>query len=391
MIYHLSARNVHMAIPRLAHGLTVFGDARNSRVGRAIEISPAVITLERPQERFHVVPHRNANPFAQIAETMWVLAGRNDVEWLSRYLPRAKDFSDDGITWRAGYGPRLRGWHRTDGETGLEGDQLVAVCEHLRGSPDSRRAVIGIWDPSQEIGANGAFLTSKDFPCNDLIQFYLQANGKLDMFVTVRSNDFLWGFSGINTFEWSVLHELMASSVNVPMGEVTFFVGSFHAYDHQGHLERIRKIAKLQSVANPYYDHGFSADATTIKSFHTLDTVLQRCFAVEAQLRALPTEPTYEQIMACGLDSSQAISDPLFGDFMMMLRLYNAFLQGANGTVIGQLIAELPRTSDIRIAALEYFNRTWKSTPSTFALFPEEEAFFASLYSDGPTPPGQGG
>jgi thymidylate synthase len=76
---------------------------------------------------------------------MWVLAGRNDIEWLSAYLPRAADFSDDGITWRAGYGRRIRHWDCNPGDPGL--DQHAYIVDTLREDPLSRQAVIGIWDP----------------------------------------------------------------------------------------------------------------------------------------------------------------------------------------------------------------------------------------------------
>jgi thymidylate synthase len=57
-----------------------------------------------------VLPGRNNNVFAQLAETAWVLAGRNDLAFLGHYLPRVADFSDDGRTWRGAYGPRIRRW-----------------------------------------------------------------------------------------------------------------------------------------------------------------------------------------------------------------------------------------------------------------------------------------
>src|ERR1041385_7066879 len=63
------------------------------------EVLGRLTTLERPLERYLFLPKRHNDVFAQFAETMWVLAGREDIAWLSRYLPRASDFSDDGYTW----------------------------------------------------------------------------------------------------------------------------------------------------------------------------------------------------------------------------------------------------------------------------------------------------
>ena len=99
--------NLNEALPRLAQRLLA-APVVGSRNGGTREIMNIEITLDRPLEREVLHQERKASLPAQIAETMWVLAGRNDIEWLSHYLPRAKDFSDDGTTWRAGYGRRLR-------------------------------------------------------------------------------------------------------------------------------------------------------------------------------------------------------------------------------------------------------------------------------------------
>ena len=99
---------VNDALPDLAR-YVLDGDELGSRKGeRVTERLHQQITLTEPWDRYPRLPLRKASLPAQIAETMWVLAGRNDVEWLSYYLPRAAEFSDDGKTWRGGYGPRLR-------------------------------------------------------------------------------------------------------------------------------------------------------------------------------------------------------------------------------------------------------------------------------------------
>src|SRR5690606_36637114 len=98
--------------------------------------------LDRPLERYLFVPGRNNDVFAQVAETMWVLAGRDDIAWLERYLPRAPQFSDDGATWRAAYGPRLRNWNGRD--------QIDEVRRLLSEDRSSRRAVTSLFDPARD-------------------------------------------------------------------------------------------------------------------------------------------------------------------------------------------------------------------------------------------------
>ncbi len=107
------------------------------------ELIGRLTTLEQPLERYLFLPKRRNNVFAQFAETMWMLAGRNDIAWLSRYLPRASDYSDDGQTWHGAYGPRLRRWA---GDV----DQIDKVRRLLSEDRASRRAVMVLFDPVRD-------------------------------------------------------------------------------------------------------------------------------------------------------------------------------------------------------------------------------------------------
>lgn len=213
-------------LPTILSDLREYGEEVGSRNGRVKELLNPQITLTQPDHREVLSINRKANVYAQIAETMWVLAGRNDIEWLSAYLPRAPEFSDDGSTWRGGYGPRIRRGH-------FDVDQLAYVIDTLREDPLSRRAVISIYDPWVDT------VPGKDIPCNDFLQFQSR-NGQLHLTVTVRSNDAMWGWSGINAFEWSTLQEIVASLLGIHVGDLTFNIGSLHLYER--HWERAKRI-----------------------------------------------------------------------------------------------------------------------------------------------------
>src|SRR5579884_2635761 len=180
-------RNMTYAFVDGLQDLLAEGKPLSIRGSSSMELRNRFIVLEKPQERCLVTPNRYNNIFAAIAETMWVLAGRNDLAFLSRYLPRARDFSDDGQTWRAAYGPRLRNWYGIDQLY----ENLILMQHELR----TRRAVMSTFDPAVD------FIDSKDIPCNNWIHWLVRDN-HLHMNVAVRSNDIMWGFSGINAFEW---------------------------------------------------------------------------------------------------------------------------------------------------------------------------------------------
>lgn len=182
--------------------------------------------IEDGMSRVFLIPGRNDNPFAKMFEAMWVLAGSNDLKPLLQFLPRAADFSDDGKTWRAGYGPRLREWPVYDGVDAPPGwtDQLQNVLDLLQRDPMSRQAVVTIWNPAED------WVQSKDIPCNNWLHFIVR-DGKLHLNVAVRSNDAWWGFSGINFFEWSFILQVMAKCLDLGVGSIGWNVTSMHLYE----------------------------------------------------------------------------------------------------------------------------------------------------------------
>ena len=269
---------VNDALPDLARHV-LDGDELGSRKGeRVLERLHQQITLTEPWDRYPRLGLRKASLPAQIAETMWILAGRNDVEWLSYYLPRAAEFSDDGETWRGGYGPRLRRF----GANGV--DQLAHVVDVLRADPTSRRAVFSIYDADIDTKPG------KDIPCNDIITFQSRL-GELHAHVFVRSNDLMWGWSGINAFEWSVLQEVVAGILGIEVGTLTFSISSLHAYDR--HWGKLRRIAAAYPAPEEHMDPLDAFDAPRMtkddlrpRTVEHLDGEIEEWFKAEAKIRA---------------------------------------------------------------------------------------------------------
>lgn len=256
------------ALPFICSRILDIGHEVGSRNGRAKELLNAQIVLTDPRRREVLSQNRKANVYAQIAETMWVLAGRSDIKWLSAYLPRAEDYSDDGLTWRGGYGPRIR-------SGGAFHDQLAHVIDILQADPLSRRAVISIYE------AEDTGVVSKDIPCNTQLQFFSRL-GELHMTVTVRSNDVMWGWSGINAFEWSTMQEIVASVLGISVGTLTFNIGSLHLYAPHW--------AKASTIGEPASSGGndlvimFDPDRL-LSSLEDVDLEIDRWFTWEDRCR----------------------------------------------------------------------------------------------------------
>ncbi|TRB19709.1 thymidylate synthase [Rhizobium rhizogenes] len=132
-------KNVTYSLINVLRNIRDNGSPVVTRGNEQVEVLSQLLRIKSPLERVIVTPHRNNNIFALIAETFWVLGGRNDLGYLTHYLPRASDFSDDGKTWRAAYGPRLRNWYGVD--------QFQQVASLLRADPNTKRAVTRIRNP----------------------------------------------------------------------------------------------------------------------------------------------------------------------------------------------------------------------------------------------------
>lgn len=263
------------ALPSMLTRLHRGGHVVGSRNGETKELIHVGITLLDPHNREILVPNRKPNLAAQIAETMWVLAGRDDIEWLENYLPRVRDFSDDGETWRAGYGARLRRWE--DHAQPKVVDQWRWLVQHLSDQPESRRGVMSIWDPIVDTQ------DGKDIPCNDWLSF-LGRNGRLDLHVAIRSNDVIWGWSGINQFEWSALLEVTAAMTGMEQGSLHFSTTSFHLYDH--HYAKAEKIRTSELPMLDSVEDSPRFDASAVNhDFDCLQSLLDHWFQVEYDIR----------------------------------------------------------------------------------------------------------
>jgi thymidylate synthase len=220
------ARNVNDAVVKGAQLMKEGGLSQDSRAGGTLEYPEPVCTVyERPTERVLFDAVRDANPFFHLMEALWMLAGRRDVAWLSRFNTRMAEYSDDGVVFNAAYGYRWRQqFELKPTSSDATSDQLSVIVRMLRSDPNSRRAVLQIWDAEADLGVN-----SKDLACNTQAMFKVRG-GRLNMTISNRSNDIVWGCYGANAVQFSMLLEYMAARVGVEPGTYRQVSDSYHAY-----------------------------------------------------------------------------------------------------------------------------------------------------------------
>lgn len=322
-----------------------------------------------PNERIMLVEGRNGNPFSQVAETLWVLAGRDDLDWLERYIPSCKKWSDDGKVWRAAYGPRLRKWcaNMYWPEDALAGgtDQIANVYELLKADPETRQAVISLWDPCND------WVISKDIPCNNWLHFIIR-DGYLNLNVSVRSNDLWFGFSHIDFYLWSVLQQLLASWLDVEVGYMGWNATSMHIYER--HFDAAAAV--LENTTNN--NHKIMYPNITVTpiacNFYDFDATVNHILAKEVtQYRT-------------GNYASHDIYSGLLGDMDTMLAIYNCYLNEVKPLTsdnkliehvdavrtLGNAVSNM-NMCDLKLAAIEYFVRKIPGFIGTLETLPAED------------------
>ena len=150
------------------------------------------------------------------AEWQWYLSGNRNISELGRLYGKTpeiwKRMADDKGNVNSNYGWQ---WQRNA--------QLDMVIETLKQKPETRQAAISIYD--------GKEITdyAHDTPCTYAVQFTI-VHGRLDMCVTMRSNDLWYGFCN-DQYCFSMLQGLVAHELNVEPGVYYHFAHNMHLYN----------------------------------------------------------------------------------------------------------------------------------------------------------------
>lgn len=249
----IEARNAEAALVEACHKIRLHGVVRESRNGKVLAFPCPVTTwYENPRERVVFFPERDANPFFHLLESVWMLAGRDDVATIAPFSSNISEFSDDGVSLNGAYGKR---WRKRFGPSYPVGyrnpDQIIRISEALRDNPTCRRQVLTMYDPYHD-----PFVETKDIPCNTQAYFRVGHHGRLDMTVLNRSNDMIWGCYGANVVHFSYLQEIVACLAGREVGDYWQVSNDLHAYErHWPLLEQLASRAvqpPSEGVAGPY-------------------------------------------------------------------------------------------------------------------------------------------
>lgn len=296
-----------------------YAKKRETRGYQCYELpGPYMFKIKNPCCRTVSILERKWNSTLPYAESLWMASGRNDMHFISHYLKRLNDYSDDGITMRGGYGPRFRHYNgSTDDyvskdfipESSIEVDQFRYIADCFKADPNTRRAIITIGDPMKDcFNSERRLKETKDIPCTRQLQFIKQADSnKLDMIVTMRSNDLIYGASAVNIFNFTFIQEYFSSILGFEIGEYIHIANNFHYYE--GFKTMVQQISKIDLNTIKDEDQEYPKTFTSLEQF---DKLLYTLNVEESKMRE--QGPKYTPVK---------INDPFFQNWYNKLLKFN--------------------------------------------------------------------
>jgi thymidylate synthase len=187
-----------------------------------------------------------------IYELLWFLRGDTNIKYLNEHGVTIWDeWADaEGSLGRI-YGAQWCDWRGADGS---HVNQIDAVIEQIRKTPDSRRLMVSAWNPA-EISQMALP------PCHALFQFFVQ-DGELSCQLYQRSADLFLGVP-FNIASYALLTMMVAQVCGLKPGEFVHTFGDLHLYIN--HLEQAR--LQLSREPRPLPQMKLNPDVKNIHDF----------------------------------------------------------------------------------------------------------------------------
>jgi thymidylate synthase len=273
-----------------------------------IEVQGLSIVSNNPAKRFFAHPSRRANPIFPIVELMWYLRGEDSIETISHYMPTLRRYvnAKTGIIEGA-YGPRLI---RYEGKI----DQLASLYRRLKVDPQSRRAVLTLFDPMLDFRDE-----SFELPCYTQLQFLVR-KGCLDMFAYARSQDMFRGFV-YDSAVWQLLQEVMARWLGLELGKYHLIIASAHIYVSD--VEKARLVIEHDSNFDLYKNVQPTLSRYSYDQFASLKLLYDKIESM-ARLR-LPHTSELSAVNTSVAKTIETVHDPFWKDALRAIVAFNSF------------------------------------------------------------------
>jgi thymidylate synthase len=198
------------------------GDFLSSRVGGIHELLHVMLSIDNPIEKWVSQRSPTMSISFALAELVWILNGSNESRIINYWNTGLQKYSGFEENYHGAYGFRIR--------QNFGVDQLERVYSALKNNPESRQAVILIWDPIQDLPNESGAPRSSDIPCNICSLIKIRDN-RLEWAQIMRSNDVFRGLP-YNIVQFTSIQEILAGWLGINPGSYTHFSDSLHIYEN---------------------------------------------------------------------------------------------------------------------------------------------------------------
>jgi hypothetical protein len=193
------------------------------------EIEDAIIRIDDVYNTLPLNVNRGTVPGIGAVEACQLVSGTSFPDLVIAVGPQFANYAEDNGVFHGAYGPRTNG-------------QYDVVIDRLKADPDSRQAVVTIWNPQYDLQPQ-----KRDYPCTVLHQFRIRDN-KLNMSVYMRSND-VWLGAAYDFFQFTRVQIAMASVLGIEPGKYAHHVGSLHIYEeHYASADKLKHTDKKVEI-----------------------------------------------------------------------------------------------------------------------------------------------
>ena len=118
-------------------------------------------------------------------------------------------------------------------------------------------------------------------------------DGKLNLYVWMRSNDAVFGFSAVNLYNFTLMQQYVAKILGVPLGSYYHIADNFHYYENKKDL--VEQLASIDLGTVIEYDRNLHNDYDTkIGSLDELDIVTLDMYQKEEEFWKLSNEIQFQ-------------------------------------------------------------------------------------------------
>lgn len=211
MTHLLELANLRDGYVELVEYVRKHGEKTQPRDIATRELENVTFTVADLTDTLPVGVGRKVNLRVAALEALQLIGGVSTPQLLVAVAPHFSEFQEDDGTFYGAYGNRTP-------------SQFSHVVRKLQSDPDSRQAIVTMWDPTLDNRPG-----HRDYPCTVAMGFRLRRD-RLNLSVLMRSND-VWLGTAYDVFQFTQAQHTIARILDVEVGTYTHTAWSLHMYE----------------------------------------------------------------------------------------------------------------------------------------------------------------